>query len=107
MHELHKILGQMDLLGSPILLTSSLVTGVASFFAEPAKARSPREFAHGVGHGTLVLLRSTAFGLCHALGQVRGRCCGHASMPQHQALNSLKLQGVSSTSLALQQSTLA
>ena len=71
MHELHKILGQMDLLGSPILLTSSLLAGVASFFAEPAKARSPGEFAHGVGQGTLALLRSAAFGLCHALGQVR------------------------------------
>jgi hypothetical protein len=38
-HELHKILGQMDLLGSPIVLTASLVAGVARFFAEPAKAR--------------------------------------------------------------------
>lgn len=71
MHELHKILGQMDLLGSPILLTTSLLAGVASFFAEPAKARSPGEFAHGVGQGTLALLRSAAFGLCNALGQVR------------------------------------
>ena len=70
MHELHKILGQMELLGSPILLTSSLLAGVASFFAEPAKARSPGEFAHGVGQGTLALLRSAAFGLCNALGQV-------------------------------------
>jgi hypothetical protein len=48
-HELHKILGQMDLLGSPIVLTTSLVAGVARFFAEPAKARpSMREHAHPI-----------------------------------------------------------
>jgi len=48
-HELHKILGQMDLLGSPIVLTTSLVAGVARFLAEPAKARpSMREHAHPI-----------------------------------------------------------
>lgn len=51
---MHKILGQVDILGSPILLGSSLITGVTSFFYEPAKGAQlgPEEFAKGLGKGT-------------------------------------------------------
>jgi len=38
-HELHRILGLMAPLGSPMVLTTSLLASVACFFAEPAKAR--------------------------------------------------------------------
>ena len=55
--EMHKILGQVDILGSPILLGSSLITGVTSFFYEPAKGAQlgPEEFAKGLGKGAWVL----------------------------------------------------
>lgn len=49
---MHKILGKVDILGGPIVLGSSIVTGVTDFFAEPAKATNPREFAHGLATGT-------------------------------------------------------
>lgn len=53
---MHKILGQVDILGSPILLGSSLITGVTSFFYEPAKGAQlgPEEFAKGLGKGAAV-----------------------------------------------------
>jgi hypothetical protein len=87
-HEMHKILGQVDILvssknlahgvpaetrltscwlhmsmlqhrldclqGSPIVLANSLLAGGRAFLAEPAKARTPKDFARGVasgGHG--------------------------------------------------------
>jgi hypothetical protein len=38
LQEIHKILGSLDLLGSPVSLVHSLGTGVMDFFTEPAKA---------------------------------------------------------------------
>ncbi len=74
LHEMHKILGQVDILGSPILLGSSLVTGVTSFFYEPAKGivHSPEEFARGLAAGTISLIKNSAYGIFSTLGQVRG-----------------------------------
>ena len=68
---MHKILGQVDILGSPIVLGSSIIAGLSSFFKEPAKARTPKQFARGIGKGSLALVKFSAFGFLEAIGQVR------------------------------------
>ena len=77
LHEVHKILGQVDILGSPIVLGSSIFAGLTTFFKEPAKARNPKQFARGIGKGSLALVKFSAFGFLEAGGQVRGA----ASLP--------------------------
>ena len=74
LHEVHKILGQVDILGSPIVLGSSIIAGVSTFFKEPAKARTPKQFARGIGKGSLALVKFSAFGFLEAIGQVRQPC---------------------------------
>ena len=71
LHEMHKILGQVDILGSPIVLGSSIAAGISSFFREPAKARNPKQFARGIGKGSLALVKNALFGFFNAFGQVR------------------------------------
>ena len=70
LHEVHKILGQVDILGSPIVLGSNLVSGVTTFIKEPLKARNPKQLARGVGKGSLALVRFTSFGMLEAICQV-------------------------------------
>ena len=70
LHETHKILGQVDILGSPIVLGTSLVAGLRQFIAEPLKAHNPKQFVVGVGHGTLALAKYGAFGVLIAIEQV-------------------------------------
>lgn len=68
--EMHKILGQVALLGTPIAFGSNILAGLASFFAEPAKARNPEEFVHGVLRGSGILLKYATFGFFNAFSQV-------------------------------------
>ena len=70
LHETHKILGQVDILGSPIVLGTSLIAGLRQFIAEPLKAHNPKQFVIGLGHGTLALAKYGAFGLLLAFEQV-------------------------------------
>ena len=63
LHEMHKILSQVEILGSPIMLGSSLISGLSTFLAEPAKARNPTEFARGVGTGSVTLVKMASFGI--------------------------------------------
>lgn len=70
LHEMHKILSQVEILGSPIMLGSSLITGLSTFLAEPAKARNPAEFARGVGTGSVTLVKMASFGILTFIGQV-------------------------------------
>ena len=71
LHEVHKILGQVDILGSPIVLSSNVVAGVKAFFQEPLKARNLNEFARGLGKGSMELIKFSAFGFLEAIGQAR------------------------------------
>lgn len=71
LHEMHKILSQVEILGSPIMLGSSLISGLSTFLAEPAKARNPTEFARGVGTGSVTLVKMASFGILTFIGQVR------------------------------------
>ena len=68
--EMHKILGQVALLGTPIAFGSNILAGLASFFAEPAKARNPEEFVRGVLRGSGILLKYATFGFFNAFSQV-------------------------------------
>jgi hypothetical protein len=70
LQQMHKVLGQVDVLGTPIVLGSSLLSGISSLIIEPTKAHSPEEFLFGVFSGTFTLLRNTAFGFINAFGQV-------------------------------------
>lgn len=67
---MHKILGQVDILGSPIVLSSNVVAGLQAFFKEPLKAHNANEFARGIGKGSMELIKFSAFGFLEALGQV-------------------------------------
>lgn len=79
LHETHKILGQVDILGSPIVLGSSLVVGLRQFITEPLKAHNPKQFVIGLGHGTLALAKYGSFGLLLAFEQVRPQLCASSS----------------------------
>lgn len=74
LHEMHKILSQVEILGSPIMLGSSLISGLSTFLAEPAKARNPSEFARGVGTGSVTLVKMASFGILTFIGQVSLPC---------------------------------
>ena len=71
---MHKILGQVALLGTPIAFGSNILAGLASFFAEPAKARNPEEFIRGVARGSATLLKYATFGFFNAFSQVCSPC---------------------------------
>ncbi|DBA93880.1 TPA: hypothetical protein ACH3X3_013925 [Trebouxia sp. C0006] len=72
LHEMHKILSQVEILGSPIMLGSSIISGLSTFLAEPAKARNPSEFARGVGTGSVTLIKMASFGILTFIGQLTG-----------------------------------
>lgn len=67
---MHKILGQVDIVGVPFTLGSSLVEGLTGLLVNPAKARNPAEFFDSLGHGFFILFRNAAYGIFHAFGQV-------------------------------------
>ena len=52
------------------MLGSSLISGLSTFLAEPAKARNPSEFARGVGTGSVTLVKMASFGILTFIGQV-------------------------------------
>ncbi len=70
LQQMHKILGQVDIVGVPFTLGSSLVEGVTSLVVAPTQAKSPKEFFDSVGRGFFILFRNAAYGIMHALGQV-------------------------------------
>lgn len=61
----------MDILGSPIVLGSSIIAGLRQFITEPLKARNPKQFVIGLGYGSLALVKYGSFGCLLALEQVR------------------------------------
>eukprot|EP00210_Caulerpa_lentillifera_P006324 g6040.t1 len=72
LYGLYKLLGTVELLGTPVLLGNSIMTGVASFFYEPAKGivHGPEEFARGVATGTVHLIKNSMYGVINTLGNV-------------------------------------
>ncbi|KAK9809768.1 hypothetical protein WJX73_004442 [Symbiochloris irregularis] len=72
LHETHKILGQVDILGSPIVLGSNIIAGLRQFITEPLKAENPKQFIIGVGYGSLALVKYGTFGCLLALEQLLG-----------------------------------
>ena len=75
LRETHKILSQVDILGSPIVLGASLAAGLQSFVREPLKARNPVQFVVGLGHGSRALLQLGTYGLFNAVSQVGSCLC--------------------------------
>lgn len=72
--DVHKILGSVDILGTPIKLGSSIITGVASFFYEPAKGivHSPEAFTRGLATGTMSLIKNSMYGVFDTVSHVTG-----------------------------------
>lgn len=70
LRDVHKILGSVELLGTPVKLGSSIIAGVASFFYEPAKGivHGPEEFAKGLATGTVNLVKNSMAGVCTTVG---------------------------------------
>jgi len=71
LQQMHKILGQVDIVGVPFTLGSSLIEGLTSLIVAPTKAKSPTEFFDSIGIGFLILFRNAAYGIMHAFGQVQ------------------------------------
>lgn len=63
-------MGQVNILGSPIVLGSNVFEGLTTFFKEPLKAKNPKQFARGIGKGSMALVKFSAFGFLEAIGQV-------------------------------------
>lgn len=74
LYDVHKILGSVDILGTPIKLGSSIIAGVASFFYEPAKGivHSPEAFTRGLATGTVNLIKNSMYGVLDTVGHVTG-----------------------------------
>ena len=74
MAETYKILGAVDILGSPVSLVSSLGTGVYDFFHEPVEGNvaNPREFAAGLARGTESLVKNSVFGIFNSASKISG-----------------------------------
>lgn len=72
LYDVHKILGSVELIGSPVKLGSSIIDGVASFFYEPAKGitQGPEEFVKGLATGTINLLKKSLSGVFITVGQI-------------------------------------
>lgn len=70
LQQMHKILGQVDIVGVPFTLGSSLFEGFSGLIMKPAQAKSPAEFFDSLGHGLFILFRNAMFGVLHAFGQV-------------------------------------
>ena len=70
LQQMHKILGQVDIVGVPFTLGSSLIEGFSGLIMKPAQAKSPAEFFNSVGRGLFILFRNALFGVLHAVGQV-------------------------------------
>ena len=90
---MHKILGQVDIVGVPFTLGSTLFEGICGLIVAPAKARSPAEFFDSIGQGLFILFRNAAYGVFHAFGQVQGPCLPVLSVLAH--LNAWEILGVS------------
>ena len=69
LQQMHKILGQVDIVGVPFTLGSSLIEGVTSLVVAPTRATTPQEFFDSLGRGFFILFRNAAYGVMHALGQ--------------------------------------
>jgi hypothetical protein len=90
---MHKILGQVDIVGVPFTLGSTLFQGVSSLVVAPSKARSPVEFFDSIGQGLFILFRNAAYGVFHAFGQVQGPFLPVLSVSAH--LNAWEILGMS------------
>ena len=66
--QIYKIVGSLDFVGNPVMLLSSLATGVRDFFVTPSKEflkspKNPSRLGLGVAKGTLSLFAHSASGL--------------------------------------------
>eukprot|EP00736_Rhodelphis_marinus_P009680 Rmarinus@m.7884 len=70
--EFYKIIGSAEVLGNPVLLISSIGTGVFDFFYEPAQgfSKGPEHFARGLAKGTLSLLKNSVHGMFNAASKM-------------------------------------
>ncbi|KAJ4455689.1 putative Vacuolar protein sorting-associated protein 13a [Paratrimastix pyriformis] len=72
--EAYKVLGSLEVLGNPVGLVTSLGSGVVDLFYEPYRGltQSPKEFARGLGKGSLSLLKKSIFGIFDSASKITG-----------------------------------
>jgi hypothetical protein len=72
--EMFKILGSIDILGSPISFFSNLGTGWYDFFHEPARGliSSPEDFGKGLQKGTKSLVKKSLYGVFNSTSKITG-----------------------------------
>jgi len=70
----YKIMGALDIIGSPINLFSNITTGFYDFFHEPAKGivKSPSDFGMGIAKGTSSLAKNIVFGIFNTTTKITG-----------------------------------
>jgi len=70
----YKIMGALDIIGSPINLFSNISTGFYDFFHEPAKGivKSPSDFGLGIAKGTSSLAKNIVFGVFNTTTKITG-----------------------------------
>ncbi|GAB9465872.1 Vacuolar protein sorting-associated protein [Globisporangium polare] len=63
LRQAYVILGSVDVLGNPMIAWKNLKVGFQDFIYEPAYGitKSPKEFAFGMGRGTLSLVRASVY----------------------------------------------
>eukprot|EP01117_Protostelium_nocturnum_P009173 TRINITY_DN3284_c0_g1_i3.p1 TRINITY_DN3284_c0_g1~~TRINITY_DN3284_c0_g1_i3.p1 ORF type:complete len:3093 (+),score=888.87 TRINITY_DN3284_c0_g1_i3:80-9358(+) len=70
----YKIMGALDVFGSPINLFNNIGTGFYDFFHEPAKGiiKSPSDFGMGIAKGTSSLAKNVVFGIFNTTTKITG-----------------------------------
>lgn len=72
--QFYKIIGSLDLLGSPVNLFSNIGTGVVEFFEMPIKGfvKGPLEGVKGLGKGAGSLVKNTIKGTFNSVSKISG-----------------------------------
>lgn len=69
-----KLLGQHDLVATPLSLVGGVGTGVMDLFVEPAQGlvKGPQDFGIGVARGTASLIKNSVYGVTDSAARITG-----------------------------------
>jgi len=69
-----RLVGSVDIIGNPVGLFYSISTGVEDFFYEPYQgfARGPKDFARGLGVGSVSLVQNFGYGVLNTTSKITG-----------------------------------
>lgn len=72
--QLYKVVFRLDCIGAPMMLWNFCGKGIYDFFYEPSlgMVKSTKDFAHGLGKGTISLVRNTVLGIFSSSSSLLG-----------------------------------